>query len=65
VPGDDYTLWFYVPAGVNVAEVRAQTKTKLVVAAQHEQAGKALKVTFQGQAEPVDWEVAFKTSADN
>jgi len=63
VPGDDYTLWFYVPAGVNVAGVRVQTKAQPAVAAQHELAGNVLKVTFKGQAAPAEWEISFNSGA--
>ena len=64
VPGDDYTLWFYVPAGVSVAGVRVQTKAQPAVAAQHELAGNVLKVTFKGQAAPAEWEISFHGGAE-
>ena len=33
VPGDSYTLWFYVPEGVTVAQVRAESQGKREIAA--------------------------------
>jgi hypothetical protein len=59
VPGDDYTLWFYVPKGVSVSQVRAGTKGNTAVPAQQALSGNSLKVSFMGQQEPVDWEVEF------
>ncbi len=59
VPGDDYTLWFYVPNGVGVSQVRAQTKSNAVVPVHHALNGNSLKVTFLGQQEAVNWEVRF------
>ena len=59
VPGDDYTLWVYVPNGVGVSQVRAQTKGNAVVPAHHALNGNSLQVTFLGQQEAVNWEVRF------
>jgi hypothetical protein len=59
VPGDDYALWFYVPKGLSVSQVRAGTKANAVVPVQHELSGNSLKVSFPGQPEAVDWEVEF------
>jgi hypothetical protein len=59
VAGDDYTLWFYVPAGVTVSQVRAGTKGAAAVPVQHELTANALKVTFPGKRETVDWQVDF------
>jgi hypothetical protein len=59
VPGDEYALWFYLPKGVTVSQVRAATKGNAAVPAQHDSSGNSLKVTFPGQHEAVDWEVEF------
>ncbi|MGH9396938.1 MAG: glycoside hydrolase family 36 protein [Terriglobia bacterium] len=59
VPGDDYTLWFYVPNGVTVSKVRAETSRKAVVPVRHDLINNSLQVIFPGQHEPVDWEVQF------
>ena len=59
VPGDNYTLWVYVPEGVAVSRTRAATKGGSVVPVQHELTGNSLMVSFLGQREAVDWEVEF------
>lgn len=59
VPGDNHTLWVYVPEGVAVSRIRAATKGGSVVPVQHELTGNSLSVSFQGQQEAVDWEVEF------
>jgi hypothetical protein len=63
VPGDSYTLWLYVPKGVNISKVRALTKENAKVPVQHELIGNSLRITFAGQPEPVVWEVEFRASA--
>jgi len=62
VPGDNHTLWVYVPEGVAVSRTRAATKGGSVVPVQHELNGSSLKVSFQGQREAVDWEVELTGS---
>ncbi|MGD0009958.1 MAG: alpha-galactosidase [Terriglobia bacterium] len=59
VPGDDYTLWFYVPAGVTVSRVSARSKGDTAVPVQHDLKVNSLKVTFPGQQAAVDWAVEF------
>jgi hypothetical protein len=59
VPGEDYTLWFYVPDGVTVAQVRATSEGKHEIPTRHEVTGNSLKVRFPGQQEAVDWLVEF------
>jgi hypothetical protein len=59
VPGDDYTLWFYVPRGITVAQVHAASGASREIAAHHELTGSSLRVTFAGQPEIVDWEILF------
>jgi len=63
VPGEAYTLFVYVPEGVTVSQVRAATKGAREIPARHELSGNSLKVSFQGQQEVVDWEVAFAAKA--
>jgi hypothetical protein len=58
VPGDDYTLWFYVPQGVTVAQVHALASNQEILA-RHELAGNSLRVSFPGQREAVSWEIVF------
>jgi len=59
VPGDDYTLDFYVPEGFTVAQVSAAIPGKSDIPARQETVGNLLKVVFPGQQETVDWEVQF------
>ncbi len=63
VSGDDYTLWIYVPKGTSVAQVRARTKGGAAIPVRHELSGNSLRMTFTGQAEPVQWEAGFQASA--
>jgi len=58
VPGDDYTLWFYVPQGVTIAQVHALAANQEIPARQ-ELAGSSLRVSFPGQREAVSWEIVF------
>ena len=59
VPGDDYTLWFYVPEGFTVAHLRATTPAKGEIPARQEVSGNSLRISFPGQPEIVNWEVDF------
>jgi hypothetical protein len=56
VPGDPYTLWVYIPDGLGLSQARASVPVKFVHKAN------SLNVTFQGQREPVDWQVKFTTN---
>jgi hypothetical protein len=59
VPGDDYTLWFYVPQGITVAQVRAASGANREIPVRHELTGNSLRVSFPGRQEAADWEVVF------
>ena len=59
VPGDEYTLWFYVPEGFTFSKVRATSPGRGEISAHHEVSGNSLRVGFPGQQETVDWEVEF------
>jgi hypothetical protein len=63
VSGDAYTLWVYVPKGTSVTQVRARTKGGAEIPVQHELSGNSLRMTFAGQAEPVQWEVGFQATS--
>jgi len=63
VAGDPYTLWFYVPNGAGVSQLRVRAKNGQDVPAEQEQIGNTLKITFQGQGALVDWEVEFRAGA--
>jgi hypothetical protein len=58
VPGDDYTLWFYVPQGITLGQVHASAG-KQEITARHEVTGNSLRVSFPGQREDVNWEIVF------
>jgi len=59
VPGDDYTLWFYVPQGITVVQVHVASGANRAIPAQHELTGNSLRVSFPGQREAVSWEIVF------
>jgi hypothetical protein len=59
VPGKDYTLSIYVPEQMTVTRVRATVKGGGEIAARQDLKGNQLQVSFQGQAEPVNWQVEF------
>jgi hypothetical protein len=59
VPGDDYTLWFYVPEGFTVAKARARLPGSGEITVRQEVTGNSLAVSFPGQQEAVNWEVQF------
>ncbi len=61
VPGEDYTLFVYVPEGVAVSQTQA-TAQGAKVPVQHELTGHSLKVSFKGQKEAVAWQVKFAAS---
>jgi hypothetical protein len=61
VAGEPYTLCFYVPEGFNIAAVTARSKGNREVPVHRELAGNSLKVSLQGQADEVNWEVRFTT----
>jgi hypothetical protein len=63
VPGEDYALFIYVPKEMTVSRVRAAATGSRQVPVRHEVTGNSLTVSFEGQPEPVDWEVEFGTNA--
>jgi hypothetical protein len=63
VADEPYTLWFYVPNGVTVSQVKATFDGNREIATQQNKAGSSLQVSFQGQQEPVNWEVQFLASS--
>jgi hypothetical protein len=60
IPGDDYALWFYVPKGFTVTQVHAVSTDNRTITAHYQAAGNSVKVSFPGQAAPVDWQVDFR-----
>lgn len=59
VPGEDYTLWIYVPEGAEPFQIMARTTGRREIPVQHELHGESLSVSFLGQQKPVDWEIKF------
>ena len=58
VAGDPYTLWFYVPNGVEASRAKASVQGRALPVEQ-EREGNSLMLRFDGQQSQVDWEVAF------
>ena len=59
VPGEPYSLWFYIPDGIRPTQMRAFTKQRRGLPLQHELAGNALHLTLPGQDDAVEWEIQF------
>ena len=59
VKGDTYSLFLYVPDGIKISKVKATTVGNNEVKVNFELLGNSLKVSFQGQSEPVRWVVEF------
>jgi hypothetical protein len=62
-PGEPYTLRVYVPNGMSSFQVRAETASGAAVPVRHDLDGNLLNVSFEGQKEPVQWEVRFASAA--
>jgi hypothetical protein len=62
VPGEPYTLWFYLPQGVKLKNLSLSANGNQNVTAQHSMTGNSLMVSFPGQSEPVEWELSFASS---
>jgi hypothetical protein len=59
VPGDLYSLFIYVPSGMKVIHLQAKTEGGKEIKTEQELSGNSLKLSFEGQAEVVQWEVGF------
>jgi hypothetical protein len=59
VPGDNYTLFIYVPDGMNIVQASASTPDNHEVKVNNEVDGNSLKLTFQGQPDNIRWKVDF------
>ena len=60
VPGDNYSLWFHVPADINVSEAAAVTADDREVPVRIESTGQSLKVSLTGEQTPVRWKIRFR-----
>jgi hypothetical protein len=59
VPGKETTLFFHVPEGMAVSRVKAAGQEGNGIAVRSEIAGNLLTLGFQGQTDPVNWEIEF------
>jgi hypothetical protein len=59
MPGQDYTLWFYIPDGMSFARAQAVTDGQRKIPTRHELTGNSLAVTFPGQQGAVRWQIDF------
>ncbi len=62
VPGEPYALWFHLPKGFSVEHLRVVGAGGGEIPEKHSLTGDALMVSFQGQPQPVQWEVSFRGS---
>jgi hypothetical protein len=62
VPGEPYTLWFYVPNGVSVVNLGVTGKDGHKISAQNRLQENSLMVSFEGRSEPVTWTISFASS---
>jgi Melibiase len=60
VPGNAYTLWFYVRKGFSVSHAEAWVSGDRKIPVTYQLSGNSLKVSFQGEREPVSWNLAFR-----
>ncbi len=62
VPGEPYSLWFYLPKGFTVEHLSVVGKGSEEIPQKHALTGNGLMVSFTGQPQPVRWEVSFSGS---
>lgn len=65
VPGDPYTLWFYVPAGFRFSRLVTQPAADKNLAVHSSLNDNVLKLTFDSSKELVQWKLEFAKSAVN
>ncbi|MGA2863079.1 MAG: alpha-galactosidase [Verrucomicrobiota bacterium] len=63
VPGEEYTLFVYVPEAATMSKVRATAKQGGEVPVRHQQTGNLFSVSFQGRQEVVQWQIQFVAKA--
>ena len=59
IPGEPYSLWFYLPKGFNFEHLSVVAKGTDEIPEQHQLTDNTLMVTFKGQQQPVRWELSF------
>ena len=62
VPGDLYTLFFYIPDGMKVSLTRVTGDANRDIPVQVEHEGDLAKISFQGQRETVKWTLGFSSA---
>ncbi|MBK7709812.1 MAG: hypothetical protein IPJ37_01710 [Bacteroidales bacterium] len=65
ISGELYSLFVYVPDGMYLANVKAVTKDNREVPATSVVAGNLLKISLEGQEDPVQWQVQFSNGSRN
>jgi hypothetical protein len=63
VPGDQYSLFIYIPNGMKFIRAKATTGGNRDVPVISEFSGNTLILSFQGQANPVEWNAEFTAKA--
>jgi hypothetical protein len=59
VPGDNYSLFIYIPDGMSFSHAKAITREGIEIPVNIEQNGNLLKLSLQGQREAVQWKASF------
>jgi hypothetical protein len=59
IAGENYKLWFYVPKEMTLTRVMVTRNGNRQIAANRSADGESLMLSFDGQAEPVKWELSF------
>ena len=62
IPGEAYTLWFYLPKGFIVEHLSVVAKGSDEIPEQHQLTDNTLMVSFKGQQQPLRWELSFTVS---
>jgi hypothetical protein len=59
IPGENYKLWFYIPQAMSLVKITVTKNGNREIAAKRSAEGESLMLSFDGQAEPVKWELSF------
>ena len=63
IKGDTYSLFIYIPDGFQMSEVNASSVDKQEVKVTTVLSGSLLKISFEGQAGDIQWQLKFISSA--
>ncbi len=61
ISGDPYSLFIYIPDGMQLSGVSAVTGDSRLVEAKTEMSGNMLKITMMGQADIINWKLHFSS----